>query len=255
VGTCVTAQQITGLKTDDAGLPPRGFSPRRTFWRCSRYSIKHFWVKWFVHPFICFQLRSSRWSLQQDEKIRYAKWKAADIARAFREGRQPVPGPAGGIVPELNLPSLDALPPPSALPVDWQHAAGIGSSEHADRGTSVPSDQSENTLLNTGTWSTAVTRRPSRPRPPFLKRPKCRHRLGTRLTIWSRSTSSVHRKLAHRWVVPILQRPSSMGIPRLPVWRTQTQMSRHSTSLRHPCLSQVGSDLPPRLLSYFGIQV
>ena len=29
------------------------------------------------------------------EKIRYAKWKAADIAKAFREGRKPTPGGAG----------------------------------------------------------------------------------------------------------------------------------------------------------------
>ncbi|GAA5972500.1 hypothetical protein JCM21900_005828 [Sporobolomyces salmonicolor] len=32
------------------------------------------------------------------EKIKYSKWKAADIAKAFREGRTPVPGPAGGLV-------------------------------------------------------------------------------------------------------------------------------------------------------------
>ncbi|PWN53156.1 DUF605-domain-containing protein [Violaceomyces palustris] len=31
------------------------------------------------------------------EKLKYAKWKAADIAKALREGRTPVPGPAGGL--------------------------------------------------------------------------------------------------------------------------------------------------------------
>ncbi|KAF9015645.1 Vta1 like-domain-containing protein [Cyathus striatus] len=30
-----------------------------------------------------------------EEKIRYAKWKAVDIAKAFHEGRKPAPGPAG----------------------------------------------------------------------------------------------------------------------------------------------------------------
>ncbi|KAJ3036196.1 hypothetical protein HDV00_002992 [Rhizophlyctis rosea] len=30
------------------------------------------------------------------EKIRYAKWKAADIIKALKEGRTPVPGPPGG---------------------------------------------------------------------------------------------------------------------------------------------------------------
>ncbi|KXN88791.1 hypothetical protein AN958_06660 [Leucoagaricus sp. SymC.cos] len=33
-------------------------------------------------------------SESNEEKIRYAKWKAADIAKAFREGRKPAPGPA-----------------------------------------------------------------------------------------------------------------------------------------------------------------
>ena len=38
---------------------------------------------------------------QSEEKIKYSKWKAADIARAFREGRKPTPGPAGsGLEPE-----------------------------------------------------------------------------------------------------------------------------------------------------------
>ncbi|GAA6062220.1 hypothetical protein JCM10212_006455 [Sporobolomyces blumeae] len=31
------------------------------------------------------------------EKIKYSKWKATDIAKAFREGRNPTPGPAGGL--------------------------------------------------------------------------------------------------------------------------------------------------------------
>jgi len=30
-----------------------------------------------------------------EEKIRYAKWKAADVAKAFREGRRPAAGPPG----------------------------------------------------------------------------------------------------------------------------------------------------------------
>ncbi|KIP12528.1 hypothetical protein PHLGIDRAFT_97921, partial [Phlebiopsis gigantea 11061_1 CR5-6] len=31
------------------------------------------------------------------EKIRYSKWKAADIAKAFREGRKPTPGAPGEV--------------------------------------------------------------------------------------------------------------------------------------------------------------
>ncbi|KAJ7808240.1 Vta1 like-domain-containing protein [Mycena olivaceomarginata] len=37
-----------------------------------------------------------------EEKIRYAKWKAADIAKAYREGRKPTPGPAGGSDPGID---------------------------------------------------------------------------------------------------------------------------------------------------------
>ncbi|KAJ7446490.1 Vta1 like-domain-containing protein [Mycena galericulata] len=36
-----------------------------------------------------------------EEKIRYAKWKAADIAKAYREGRKPTPGPAASD-PEID---------------------------------------------------------------------------------------------------------------------------------------------------------
>ncbi|KZT30903.1 DUF605-domain-containing protein [Neolentinus lepideus HHB14362 ss-1] len=38
-----------------------------------------------------------------DEKIRYAKWKAADIAKAFREGRKPTPGPADSKSSEVEV--------------------------------------------------------------------------------------------------------------------------------------------------------
>lgn len=34
---------------------------------------------------------------QAREKIKYSKWKASDIGKAFREGRKPIPGPAGGL--------------------------------------------------------------------------------------------------------------------------------------------------------------
>ncbi|TFK56740.1 DUF605-domain-containing protein [Heliocybe sulcata] len=52
-----------------------------------------------------------------DEKIRYAKWKAADIAKAFREGRKPTPGPAESNPSEAEESLESALPaPPSSFP-------------------------------------------------------------------------------------------------------------------------------------------
>ncbi|KAF8225117.1 DUF605-domain-containing protein [Tricholoma matsutake] len=44
-----------------------------------------------------------------EEKIRYAKWKAADLAKAFREGRKPTPGPAGQ--PQEPIVTPSASPP------------------------------------------------------------------------------------------------------------------------------------------------
>ncbi|KZT44572.1 DUF605-domain-containing protein [Sistotremastrum suecicum HHB10207 ss-3] len=47
------------------------------------------------------------------EKIRYAKWKAAEISKAFREGRKPTPGPAGGSQsPDLTVSGSSTLVPP-----------------------------------------------------------------------------------------------------------------------------------------------
>lgn len=53
------------------------------------------------------------------ERIKYAKWKAADIAKAIREGRQPTPGPAGGLDPsesQVLNPSGDPGAPSLSLP-------------------------------------------------------------------------------------------------------------------------------------------
>ena len=49
------------------------------------------------------------------EKQKYAKWKAADIIKAFKEGRTPVPGPPGGdpnlkTHPENSTPQFQPQP-------------------------------------------------------------------------------------------------------------------------------------------------
>lgn len=48
-----------------------------------------------------------------DGKIKYAKWKAADIAKAYREGRKPTPGPAGS---QFDLELVPATSGASELP-------------------------------------------------------------------------------------------------------------------------------------------
>lgn len=46
-------------------------------------------------------------AFQNLDKVKYAKWKASDIAKAFREGRKPVPGPAGGLAEDEELGSAE----------------------------------------------------------------------------------------------------------------------------------------------------
>ncbi|KAF7436508.1 hypothetical protein PC9H_003341 [Pleurotus ostreatus] len=47
-----------------------------------------------------------------EEKIKYAKWKAVDITKAFKEGRKPTPGPAGAPAsPTEDEPLLMVAPP------------------------------------------------------------------------------------------------------------------------------------------------
>lgn len=51
---------------------------------------------------------------EMQEKIKYAKWKAADIAKAFKEGRKPQPGPEGGDL-KLETASVEAAMAPSEV--------------------------------------------------------------------------------------------------------------------------------------------
>lgn len=70
-----------------------------------------------VHCFLRFLSNLSEYILQSEEKIKYSKWKAADIAKAFREGRRPNPGPAGsGIDTEtpLTVDTSSGSPPPTS---------------------------------------------------------------------------------------------------------------------------------------------
>ena len=52
------------------------------------------------------------------EKTRYAKWRAAEISKALREGRQPTPAPASGETAETAIDSVSAPPEPFAGLID-----------------------------------------------------------------------------------------------------------------------------------------
>ncbi|PIL31697.1 hypothetical protein GSI_06400 [Ganoderma sinense ZZ0214-1] len=72
-----------------------------------------------------------------EEKIRYAKWKAAEIAKAFREGRTPTPGPAGSAaapqdelppaLPDIQFPDLNVVLPPETSPTGTISAPSLPS--------------------------------------------------------------------------------------------------------------------------------
>ncbi|KAG5342018.1 hypothetical protein C0989_005698 [Termitomyces sp. Mn162] len=56
-------------------------------------------------------------SFQVEEKIKYAKWKATDIFKAFREGRKPTPGPARSNLSEEAAPSTSSPPHKKDIPI------------------------------------------------------------------------------------------------------------------------------------------
>jgi vacuolar protein sorting-associated protein VTA1 len=99
-----------------------------------------------VREIIIVSPSSSLTSFQYEDKIKYAKWKAADIAKAFREGRQPTPGPAGGLEQEAEdaLAASTLTAPPDSLP-------GVTSSTPGSSRPSIVDD--------TDTWSTPATPR------------------------------------------------------------------------------------------------
>ncbi|KAK1232431.1 hypothetical protein PQX77_004461 [Marasmius sp. AFHP31] len=91
-----------------------------------------------------------------DEKARYAKWKAADIAKAFREGRKPTPGPAG------------------SEPVD-QAQLGPPSATSPLQATQVSPTTSSDSTLSSGhvvaaSNSSPTSGSPKRHSPPAIKR-------------------------------------------------------------------------------------
>lgn len=96
-----------------------------------------------------------------DGKIKYAKWKAADIAKAYREGRKPTPGPAGS---QFDLEPLPATASASELPLraeDPQTSPSATSQSPTSPPMShyrqTPSPKHDDESLSPGRWSTTAT--------------------------------------------------------------------------------------------------
>lgn len=89
-------------------------------------------AKTFYAASIFFEILNQFGALQPDleEKQKYAAWKAADIRKAMKEGRKPVPGPPGG--------GEDLSIPPSTPGVSYD----IGTSETPIKGPGSDSDPS-----------------------------------------------------------------------------------------------------------------
>lgn len=112
------------------------------------------------------------------EKIRYAKWKAADIAKAFREGRKPTPGGANEVhEPEVVAPTTPPqtylqpestsppsihrdTPPPGPLNDLPPSTPPQGQFGHLMPPSGFPDPKA--TPMSPGAWSTAAT--PGTPR-------------------------------------------------------------------------------------------
>lgn len=95
-----------------------------------------------------------------EEKIRYSKWKASDIAKAIREGRKPMPGPAGGEDDEeLGMP---------APPTDIAPTAPVDASAHSTPQSAQHSPQS---APSTAPTSPALSQSANVPHPPSKRSP------------------------------------------------------------------------------------
>jgi vacuolar protein sorting-associated protein VTA1 len=114
---------------------------------------------------------------QVDGKIKYAKWKAADIAKAYREGRKPIAGPAGSQVDLEPLPTIFSTP---ELPLETESfrssPPAIGQSDSSPRtspkrqtrsprmspddiarANRLHSSRHDDDTLSPGRWSTTAT--------------------------------------------------------------------------------------------------
>ncbi|KAG9032757.1 hypothetical protein FRB95_001016 [Tulasnella sp. JGI-2019a] len=83
---------------------------------------------------------------QHKEKIRYAKWKAADIAKAFREGRKPSPGPAHAPA-SVTSPGLDGLGPTNGnSPIGFPFESHLSAPGALYKRVGSPTNNSSNTV-------------------------------------------------------------------------------------------------------------
>ncbi|EPS64693.1 hypothetical protein M569_10088 [Genlisea aurea] len=76
-------------------------------------------AKTFYAASIFFEILNQFGEIQPDleQKHKYAVWKAADIRKALKEGRKPVPGPPGGEDIDSTATSIPKHPPPTAVSI------------------------------------------------------------------------------------------------------------------------------------------
>lgn len=117
--------------------------------------------------------------IQTDEKIRYAKWKASDIAKAFREGRRPTPGPPGWAEeheePKFRERGQEESPKSSALVTDTSSPTYIAdrhSPPQTHFSSTHPNNASSKPVVGwpdprSDVWNTAETQGPHAPAVTF----------------------------------------------------------------------------------------
>lgn len=112
-----------------------------------------------------------------DDKIKYAKWKAGDIAKAYREGRKPTPGPAGsqfdleplpatsgaseyspGAEPSQTSPSVTSQPPTSPQTSHKRQTPSPKMSpDDIARANLLHPPHHDSDVVSPGRWSTTAT--------------------------------------------------------------------------------------------------
>lgn len=90
--------------------------------------------------------------VQNEEKVRYAKWKAAEIAKGFREGRLPAPttSPSESTSDIQSTSTSKRVSPPPSIPLD-------NDIPHTPQGMHLHASSLDHGETSPGSWSTVAT--------------------------------------------------------------------------------------------------
>lgn len=110
--------------------------------------------------------------MQVEAKIKYAKWKAADIMKALREGRTPTAGPPGGEPEAEDTITTEEVAPTNDLPPTISEFPSPPSNFTAPLPPSSPKQQQPPANVPPPSQPPTIpTPQPSTPQPPIQQQP------------------------------------------------------------------------------------